>query len=196
MTETIKQGMPVSVRKVALMIAGISLAAMVAYSVGYRMEHPSLTKHHNDDPGHAGHATDMGDNPMAMIGALMQKLQENPGDVGLMSTLGRSFMSMQSWERALTFWDMILEVEAENTLALNQKGVCLFRLKRFEEAAKPLERILVIDKDDLHARFNLGILYKHYLDDPARAKAHFQAVLDAKPDDKTLLEGARKELGN
>lgn len=195
MTETIKQGMPVSVRKVALMIAGISLAAMVAYSVGYRMEHPSLTKHNNDHPGHAEHASDMGDNPMAMVGALMQKLQENPGDIDLMSTLGRSFMSMQSWERALTFWDMILEVEAENTLALNQKGVCLFRLKRFKEAAEPLERILVIDKEDLHARFNLGILYKHYLDNPDQAKAYFQAVLDAKPDDKTLLEGARKELG-
>lgn len=193
MTETIGQGMPTSVRRVALMIAGVSLAAMIVYSVGYRMEHPSLVKRNQK---HADQGTAMGDNPMAMVGALMQKLQENPGDVGIMSTLGRSFMSMKSWERALNFWDMILEIEAENTLALNQKGVCLFRLERFEEAAKPLEQILVIDRDDLHARFNLGILYKHYLEDPERARAHFQAVLDAKPDDKTLLDGARRELGN
>jgi cytochrome c-type biogenesis protein CcmH/NrfG len=191
MTDTTGQGMSIHVRRAALLIAALSLAAMIAYSMTYRVQHPSLTEQNRTPSRQAG----MGDDPMAMVGALMQKLQENPGDVHIMSTLGRSFMSMQSFERALTFWDMILDVEPENTMALNQKGVCLFRLERFAEAVVPLEKILTLDKGNLHAHFNLGILYKHYLDDPARGASHFRAVLDGDPDDPALLEAVRKELG-
>ncbi|HKK34248.1 MAG TPA: hypothetical protein VJ934_11960 [Desulfomicrobiaceae bacterium] len=190
MTERSGQGMSISVRKGALLVAGISLVAMIVYSVGYRMDHPSLTKRNQAPAGQSA----MGDNPMAMVGTLMQKLQENPGDVHIMSTLGRSFMSMESFERALTFWDMILDVEPENSMALNQKGVCLFRLERFAEAVVPLEKILELDGENLHAHFNLGVLYKHYLKDEAAGMSHFQAVLDGKPDDPDLLEAVRREL--
>ncbi|NLW80655.1 MAG: tetratricopeptide repeat protein [Desulfovibrionales bacterium] len=169
------------------------LAALVFAGVVYRVENPSIVQHEERQQMPAsGGMQGMGD--MAGISGLMKKLQENPEDMEAMRSLGMSFMEMRAWDKAMSFWDMILTRAGNDVMALNQKGFCLFELERYAEAAELFEKMLGIESGNHHAHFNLGIIYKYYLSDPDKAAAHFQAVLDASPNDPELMESTRREL--
>jgi tetratricopeptide (TPR) repeat protein len=170
------------------------LGAMLFAAVVYRVENPTIVQHEErrEMPG-GGSMEKMGD--MDGLSAMMKKLQDNPDDIEAMRSLGMSFMEMQAWDKALSFWDMVLERHADDVMALNQKGFCLFELEQYAEAAALFDRMLAIEKENFHAHYNLGIIYKYYLEQPDKAGAHFQAVIDASPDDPALVSNARRELG-
>jgi len=169
------------------------LGVMVFATVVFRVENPSLVQQEERQEMPGGEGMDkMGD--MAGVTAMMKKLQENPDDVEAMRALGMSFMDMQAWDKAISFWDMILKKDANDVMALNQKGFCLFELEKYADAAGLFEQMLTREPQNFHAHFNLGIIYKHYLAQPDKAAVHFQAVLDAAPDDPELLSNARREL--
>jgi len=169
------------------------LGVMVFATVVFRVENPSLVQQEERQEMPGGEGMDkMGD--MAGVTAMMKKLQENPDDVEAMRALGMSFMDMQAWDKAISFWDMILKKDANDVMALNQKGFCLFELEKYADAAGLFEQMLTLEPQNFHAHFNLGIIYKHYLAQPDKAAVHFQAVLDAAPDDPELLSNARREL--
>jgi tetratricopeptide (TPR) repeat protein len=180
-------------RRVTLFLLAC-LGALLFTAVVYRVDNPSIVQHEEqrEMPG-GGSMEKMGD--MAGVSALMQRLQSNPDDIEAMRSLGMSFMEMQAWERALAFWDMVLERHADDVMALNQKGFCLFELEQYAEAAVLFERMLGIEKDNFHAHYNLGVIYKYYLEQPEKAASHFQAVVDGAPEDPALLSNARRELG-
>jgi tetratricopeptide (TPR) repeat protein len=171
------------------------LGVMVFAAVVFRVENPSIVQREErqEMPG-AGGMEKMGD--MAGVSAMMQKLKDNPDDVETMRALGMMFMDMQAWDRSISFWDMVLQRDANDVMALNQKGFCLFELDRHAEAAEHFEKMLTIESQNFHAHYNLGIIYKHYLSQPDKAEAHFRAVLDAKPDDPELMRNAERELAN
>lgn len=168
------------------------LGAMVFAAVTYRVENPSIVQHEErrEMPGGMGK---MGGD-MSGISAMMQKLQANPDDVEAMRALGMAFMDMRAWDKSLNFWDMVLERIPDDVMALNQKGFCLFELQKYDEAAALFERMLTIETGNFHAHYNLGVIYKHYLSMSDKAAAHFQAVVDAAPDDPELVNNARREL--
>lgn len=168
------------------------LGLMLFAAVAYRVENPSIVQHEERQGMPAGMGKTGGD--MAGISAMMQKLQSNPDDVQAMRSLGMSFMDMQAWDKSATFWDMILERNPDDVMALNQKGFCLFELGKHAEAAALFERMLTVEAANFHAHYNLGVIYKHYLSMPDKAAAHFQAVVDAAPDDPDLVNNARREL--
>lgn len=147
-------------RRVTLFLLAC-LGALLFTAVVYRVDNPSIVQHEEqrEMPG-GGSMEKMGD--MAGVSALMQRLQSNPDDIEAMRSLGMSFMEMQAWERALAFWDMVLERHADDVMALNQKGFCLFELEQYAEAAVLFERMLGIEKDNFHAHYNLGVIYKYY----------------------------------
>lgn len=183
---------PARAKVVVFLLAG--LAVMVFAAIVYRVEHPSIVQHEErrQMPG-GGEMEKMGG--MGNISALMKTLQEHPEDLDAMRALGMAFMDMQAWEKSLSFWDMILNKAAQDVMALNQKGICLFELKRYAEAAEQFEAMLAVETHNHHAHYNLGILYKHYLEQSDKATGHFQAVVDAQVEDAELLESAKRELG-
>lgn len=183
---------PQGSRRNALYFLLACLGCIVFAAVVYRVENPSIVQHEErrEMPGGMGQAG--GD--MAGISSMMQKLQANPEDVEAMRSLGMAFMEMKAWDKSASFWDMILEKSPDDVMALNQKGFCLFELGKHAEAAELFERMLTVEKGNFHAHYNLGVIYKHYLSQPDKAAAHFQAVVDAAPDDAQLVENARREL--
>jgi tetratricopeptide (TPR) repeat protein len=186
---------PQNARRRAMYFLLACLGVMLFAAVSYRVENPSIVQHEQprEMPGGGGMGQMGGD--MAAVSAMMKKLQENPEDVQAMRSLGMSFMDMQAWDKAMSFWDMLLERDANDVMALNQKGFCLFEMEKYAEAAELFERMLTIEQKNFHAHYNLGVIYKHYLSEPDKAAAHFQAVIDAAPDDPGLIENARRELG-
>lgn len=185
---------PLAARRRVVLFLMVCLGVMVFGAVTYRVENPSIVQHEEQKkmPGGEGMGKMGGD--MAGVAAMMKKLQENPEDVEAMRALGMSFMDMQAWEKALSFWDMILERNENDVMALNQKGFCLFELEKHAEAAELFERMLSIEPHNYHAHYNLGVIYKYYLSQPDKAATHFQAVVDAAPDDPGLMSNARREL--
>jgi len=172
-----------------------SLLVLVFSTLVYRVENPSIVQreeHRHQMPG--GAMGQMGG--MDGIADLMKNLQDNPDDVNTMRTLGMTFMDMQAWDRSLAFWEMILERNPTDIMALNQKGFCLFELEKYSEAAEFFTKMLEIDPSNERAHFNLGILFKYYLEEPEHAQEHFQAVVDGQGKDAQLVENAQKELAD
>lgn len=173
----------------------IALGVMFFSTVVYRVENPSLVQREEAREMPASRSGGMGGDNMAGISAMMQKLQNDPDNVELMRALGMAFMDMHAWDKSISFWDMVLKRNEEDIMALNQKGFCLFELEKYAEASLLFEKMLTLEEHNPRAHFNLGIIYKHYLSEPEKARAHFQAVVDA-ASDATLTENARKELEN
>ena len=183
-------------RNRAVMFLLVSLLVLVFSTLVYRVENPSIVQqeeHQHQTPG-GGRMGQMGG--MDGIADLMKNLQDNPDDINTMRTLGMTFMDMQAWDRSLAFWEMILERNPTDIMALNQKGFCLFELEKYSEAAEFFTKMLEIDPDNERAHFNLGILFKYYLEEPEHAQEHFQAVVDGGGKDTQLVENAQKELAD
>ncbi len=184
---------PLLARRRVIMFLLACLGVMLFAAVAYRVENPSIVQHEQpQEMPDGGGMEAMGD--MAGVSAMMKKLQENPEDVESMRSLGMSFMDMRAWDKALSFWEMILQRNENDVMALNQKGFCLFELEKHSEAAALFERMLTLEQQNFHAHYNLGVIYKYYLSQPEKAVAHFQAVIDASPDDPGLMSNARREL--
>jgi tetratricopeptide (TPR) repeat protein len=190
---------PQAARRRTLMALLACLGLMLFAAVAYRVDNPSIVQHEERQEmpaGGMGQSGEMGQmgGDMSGIASMMQKLKDNPDDVEAMRALGMSFMDMRAWDKSMSFWDMLLAKNPSDVMALNQKGFCLFELEKHAEAAELFERMLGIEPNNFHAHFNLGIIYKHYLQQPDKAVGHFQAVVDAAPDDPELVDSAKREL--
>jgi tetratricopeptide (TPR) repeat protein len=171
----------------------VSLAVLFFAAVVYRVEHPSIVQREEARQMPGGGGMDaMGD--MSGLSAMMKKLQDNPDDMETMRSLGMTFMEMKAWDKSISFWDMILERVDDDIMALNQKGFCLFEMEKYAEATEYFERMLRVEPQNPRAHFNLGIIFKYYLEEPEKAVPHFQAVVDSRPDDPQLLKNAEREL--
>jgi tetratricopeptide (TPR) repeat protein len=53
-------------------------------------------------------------------------------------------------------------------------GLILFATGEYEEAAKRLQRVLDFDETIAFAHLQLGLLYKDFLGDPAKAREHLE----------------------
>ena len=188
-----KNNFPVAARNRVVMFLLAGLSVIVFAAVVFRAENPSIVQHEERREMPGGAMEKMGG--MGNISAMMKQLQDHPDDVEAMRALGMAFMDMQAWDKASSFWDMILSKTPGDVMALNQKGICLFEQKMYAPAAEQFERMLGVEPANYHAHFNLGILYKHYLEQPDKAAPHFRTVIDAKPEDQELVDSARRELG-
>jgi len=185
--------------KLVLAVVVLGLAAIIVWTVIYRADHPSMTikqerqaAEHGDEGGGTQAMGGMGG--MNMISELMKKLEQNPKDVHILHTLGEQFMRMQAWDRAEALLNRALVVEPSNVDVLNLIGITEFNLKRFEDSAGKFEMILELEPDNVMARYNLGVLYGHFLDDKARAATYLQEVIDAPGVDDQTRDQARETL--
>jgi tetratricopeptide (TPR) repeat protein len=173
-----------SVQKVAALLSLLFLVVILVSFVVYRIDHPSLTRHEQ-----------VAADPMSDMTSLMERLQENPEDKQALFMLGQRFMQMQAWDKALEFWNRLQKLESENKSVLTQKGFCLFQKDKYEQAAGIFKEILRMDAEDYRAHYNLGMLYKYYLEKPDLARTHLQKVLEFLPaEEGDLRENVKKEL--
>lgn len=184
---------PLSGRNRVVFFLLVSLAVLFFAAMVYRVENPSIVQREEaPQMPQSGGMENAGD--MSGMSAMMKKLQDNPEDMETMRSLGMAFMEMKAWDKSISFWDMILERAENDIMALNQKGFCLFEMEKYSEASLLFEKMLQIEPSNPRAHFNLGIIYRYYLEQPDKAMPHFQAVLDSQPDDPELIRNAEREL--
>lgn len=193
MTDTLK---PSPARKLVLWTMAGLLVIIFLSSVVFRLDNPSIRVQNRQaqqtqmpPQGMMGQNGDMG-----AIGQLMQKMRDNPDDAEVLTELGHRLMMMGDSANAEIFLARALAQNPTNSTLIHMMGVNLHQMERYEESAEQFDLLLAIDPNNANAHYNLGMLYKHYLNRAAEAPAHFQAVLDAPDVNPDLAERARKEL--
>jgi len=180
-----------------LMLAGI--AAMFVWSFVYRAANPSTTARLDApaarDASNPMDSLTMGGGPaMQNIMTAMNKLKENPDDVGALRQAAEAFAAVEMWERAGQLADKALAKAPDDPALLNIRGVVLFKTDHAPEAVEALERVLALTPDDPLVQFNLGVVYKEALKDEAKAQSYFEAVLKNPRTDPETREQVRQEL--
>jgi tetratricopeptide (TPR) repeat protein len=163
------------------------LTLIFAGSFLYRTANPSLTVRPQPSMG-----TVQG--PMEEIGKLMSRLEQNPGDVETLNSLGLLFMEVQAWERSAVFWNRLLSLDPEHVSAHYHLGVVKFQLKEYQAAAETFHNVLALDPSSHLAHYNLGVLNKYFLDQPEKGLFHFEKVAEIAPEDPHLAALVQREL--
>jgi len=183
---TMTTAQPDQGRRLIIAVLGLGLALLFVGSILYRLQNPSLTM-----PGQDPQAAIMN-----KIAELMASLENEPNHLPTLMALGDQFMRKESWDRATVFWKRALAVDPAQDQALNGLGVAYYNMDQFSDSAKQFERIIVLQPDNHRAHFNLGMLYKHYLNEPGRARMYFERVLELNPDDEQLMGRIQEELAD
>ena len=102
-------------------------------------------------------------------------------DAGSWISKGSSLDELRRYEDAIRSYDSALEIEPNNTMALNNKGATLRYLKRYEESLDCLERALKLDPQMVQAWMNKGNTLDD-MGDPEKAIPCFERAIKINPD--------------
>lgn len=176
--------------RLLLIVLGFCFTAMLGVSLIQRFANPQLVipaPSSGEETAQAGNAMD------GQIGALMQKVSENPNDVDTMLHLVEHLITIKNWQAAETFAQRAVALDALNGKALYLLGFVKHNLDQNKDAALLLEKALAV-RDDAHIRYSLGMIYLYFLDDKERGYAHLEAALKAPGIDDDVRGRAGEEL--
>lgn len=211
-------------RRIVILAVIFCVAAMFVTSFIYRMKHPNLfvevrqtagmqqqpVDHDHDGDGiqddgpNAGKPTSevkatppgMGkDGAMSKIKEYLAAVNENPSDVEAQVNLGKAFLLMRAWDRALTPLQKANELDPGNIDVLKAIGIAHFNKEDFTKASAAYDEILEIDPQDTLALFNQGVIFKYYFKKTDVARTYFEKVLSLEKSDPELIQMTRQELG-
>ena len=165
---------------------GLGLAVMLAASLAERFTSAGLTVRHAHEPAAQAPATDE-------VGRLMQEVSKDPGNKAALMEIAERLMAMGSWDGAESFATRALALDPRDARTRYLLGVIRHNQGKHAEAARLLEEALK-DKDSAPMRYSLGVLYLHYLNDPARGVEHLNHGLHAPDGDESLRQAIREEL--
>lgn len=178
-----------AIKKTTLLIIGLAIISMWVFFVRFRANKPSIAS-----TSEAKQQTVGKQNLRSKIAQLMKRLQKNPRDVSTLEKLGRMFMMMKSWKQAKHFWKRALKVKSDYTPARLQLARCFYQTQNFKKAARNLEKVIKSNPSNTQAHFNLGVLYKYYLDSRDNWKKHFKKVLQTPEVDQKIKKRAQEEI--
>lgn len=182
-----ESAIPVRAR-VLIISLGIALVAMLAVSLAERFTSAGLTVRHTHVPAAQSPAPGTDE-----VGRLMQEVSKDPGNKAALVEIAERLMAMGSWDGAESFATRALALEPRDGRTRYLLGVIRHNQGKHAEAAKLLEEALK-DKDSAAMRYSLGVLYLHYLNEPARGVEHLSHALYAPDADESLRQSIREEL--
>lgn len=181
-----------------LLIAMLAIAALAILltSLYERFANPSLlVQHFSQQSAPAPVDTAQG---MTDIGRLMEAVAKKPDDRQALMQLVEGLMAHGQWPAAENFAQRLLELDApdqENPRALFLMSIIQHNQGRHAQAAELIEKGLN-RKNDPAARFNLAILYLHFLNKPAEGMAQLQQALAQPNLQPGLAQAIEDELHN
>lgn len=181
-----------SQQRIVVIVLAIALLAMLLVSLWWRFHQPSLTI--NRFAGKSQNQTPASKN-MDAIGALMEKVVQNPHDVHALLQLTESLMAIGQWESAENFaLKAMNEDNGENPRAMYLLAVIHHNRGQHESAAELLEKLLA-KQENPSARYSLAILYIHFLNKPDEGRAQLEKGISAQGTPQGLIEAMQEELG-
>jgi len=190
-------------QKIIVMALIGAVLVMFVGSFLYRMQGKGLAVQVQQERGGMGEGMGAGaGGPMGAMGGvdmnqlreLMAKMQKNPNDPQVLLELANTFMMMQAWDKSLELVTAAVKVAPDNIEAHRAMGMIRFERKEYDLAKKSFDTVLKMSPDDVLGHYNMGILLKHYLKNPAEGDKHFRRVVQLNPKDQDVLKGAQEEL--
>lgn len=133
--------------------------------------------------------------------AAFQKAAElDPRDPTAKMNMGTIFVRAGQFTRAEEQFRGVLagnkdDLDALVGLAIAQRGQGTQEAPaKWNDAKATLGRVLVLDKDNPAANYNLGVLYKDFLKKPTEAKSSFQRFLKEAPSGDAHVAEAKKSI--
>ncbi len=177
-----------STSKLLLALLGAALLVMFITSFSYRIKHPSLVQ-----PGKQSRAQEQNTASAEELTALMRMMQENPNDPEVLKNLAQRFMDSEDWTRAQTFLNKLIVANPSDTDGLYMLGISQYQAGQNQEAVATFEQLILL-VDDPMARFNLAVLYGHFLGQREKATPHLKAILTSETATEDLKKRALEEL--
>ena len=121
---------------------------------------------------------------------------ESENDIETLNDKGRELFALGELEKAISYFDKVLEIDPNDVMALNNKGAALNNLGKLEEAISYFDKVLEIDPNHIDALNNKGsvlTLQGKYFE----ATSYFSKVLAINPDHeraKIRLDNAEAAL--
>jgi len=190
-------------QKIIVMALVGAVLVMFVGSFLYRMQGKGLAVQVQQERGGMGEGMGAGaGGPMGAMGGvdmnqlreLMAKMQKNPNDPQVLLELANTFMMMQAWDKSLELVTAAVKIAPDNIEAHRAMGMIRFERKEYDLAKKSFDTVLKMSPDDVLGHYNMGILLKHYLKNPAEGDKHFRRVVQLNPKDQDVLKGAQEEL--
>ena len=101
---------------------------------------------------------------------------------------GNSYFSKRKYIQAIDYFDISIRIDAQNSIAWNNKGLALAKLDKIDEALACYEKALEITPDDHVFLINKGnILYKK--GNPGDALKAFQLAYELNPQSNNAIKG-------
>ena len=182
-----------SSRRIVLCALLLGIAVMLAASVSWRLDGKPLVHDHGSAataqapaqmppaqpaPGTPDKAKmeQAAQSPQAMaIMGLMQKMKENPNDVGTLLAIAQLFAEQGDLEGAKEMIQRAAVAAPSDHRPPYLMGVVLGGQGKWQEAAAQLERSISL-KDDAASRYSLAVIYRYHLKQEEKARASFEAA--------------------
>ena len=156
----------------AFLLAGV--LAMLACALWARFTQPSIVKRL---PAQAQQAQAEISPAQSRISSLMAETAKNPGNVDALLELAQEFMSQGQPDAAAGFLGRAMSADAANPMPPYLLGYLRHQQGREQEACELMERSLAI-RDQAAVRASLGMVYRYYAKDNAKAEAHWKRALE------------------
>lgn len=180
------------IQRILLVCLAFAFVGMTGASLWQRILRPELVVS-SQRPQRSAEQDEARMGAMQELGGLMQKLQQDPGDVATMLQLAERFVKEKNWDPAENFARRAVVAAPGNPQPLYLLGVILHNRGNYAEAAACLERVVSL-RDEPSVRYSLGVLYARYLQDPARGEQHLRVALAQPGLPDGLGETIRAEL--
>lgn len=118
----------------------------------------------------------------AAIEALEQATRSNPTDVSAWTRLGHLYFDTGQPAKAITAYETSLSLDGNRPDVWTDLGVMFRRDGQPQKALDAFDRALAIDPEHVIALYNKGIVLMHDLNEPRRALAAWETLLEIKPD--------------
>lgn len=174
--------------RVLVLALGLGLVVMLAASLFERFTSTGLTVRHTHEP--AAEAPAPGTDE---VGRLMQEVSRDPANKAALMEIAERLMGMGSWDGAESFATRALALDPADARTRYLLGVIRHNQGKHAEAARLLEEALK-NGESAPMRYSLGVLYLHYLDDPAKGVEHLNRALQLPDADEALVRSVREEL--
>jgi len=176
--------------KILIFFIGINVFFMIAYMIYYKLQNPSLVVQNKNITQDEMTKADIEN----IITRYMKKIKQDPNDIEALKSLASIFMQMRAWDRAEFFLKRVYKILPEDEEIILNLAMCDLFLKKYNEGAKLLEKIIEIDPKNYMAKFNLAYLYGFILNKKKRSQILFKELINNKDVPKNIKDKANESL--
>ncbi len=199
--------MNAAARSLAFWFLLMSLGCLFATGLYQRMASPSLIQTLDMQPQGRGNDPQPGGNAAAQrppaplpeadaaeLGGLMAKLKAAPDNTDTLLAIADVFRRNKDWEKALGFLRRAADSAPADMRPQYFQGMALAEKGDSAPAAEAFEKALLLAPNNASARFSLAVLYRHYLNNPGRARELLEAIVASPDAEEAVKARARTEL--